>query len=87
MLHTPIYLAMTMHCDTNLRHKLVCVTLKMAVGNYHAEVLKKSENVHDADFTARKLLTNSWDVYDVHNSSFKINNKSVICPFVDTPIS
>ena len=56
-----------------------------AVGNY-AERLKinlvnKNKYVHDADFTARKLLTNSWDTYVVNNLSFKISDKSF---FVDT---
>ena len=58
----------------------------------YSELLKinfvnKSENVHDADFTTRKLLTNSWDAYvaAIIRSSVKMSDKSGF--FVDTLIS
>ena len=42
------------------------------------DLLKKVNTFNDADFTARKLLSNSWDAYVVNNLSFKISDKSFL---------
>ena len=56
----------------------VCKNRIVTTSKNFKDLLKKVNTFNDADFTARKLLSNSWDAYVVNNLSFKISDKSFL---------
>ena len=65
----------------------VCKNRIVTTSKNFKDLLKKVNTFNDADFTARKLLSNSWDAYVVNNSSFKIIDKSLVDIIPQRPFS
>ena len=52
------------HCNNTPANRLLLLPRAQLSPNLlKINLVNKSEYVHDVDFTARKLLKNSWDVY------------------------